>query len=115
MFNPNDEYKDYSLAELAEFTKKIDEIPITDEIPIIDEIPITSEELNRRISEALGGFTKAVCEACAVITEELSRIDWNALLEAMQEVQKNAGDSDNSDNLHNIGDDLMDQQREAEE
>lgn len=32
-----------------------------------------------------------------------------------QEAQNYAGDSDNSDNLRNIGDDLMDQQGEAEE
>ena len=32
-----------------------------------------------------------------------------------EEAENYAGDNNNSDNMYNIGDDLMDQQREAEE
>ena len=72
---------------------------------------LTAEQLEQAI-EAIKKVADAITEAMVKITEvfkeSVNSIDWNAILEAMQEVQKNAGDNNNSDNMRNIGDDLVD-------
>ena len=73
---------------------------------------MTDEQLERAI-EAIKKAADAITEAMVKITEafkeSVNSIDWNAILEAMQEAQNYAGDNNNSDNMRNIGDDLMDQ------
>ena len=73
---------------------------------------LTDEQLEKAI-EAIKKTVDAITEAMVNFTEafkeSVNSIDWNAILEAMQEAQNNAGDNNNSDNMRNIGDDLMDQ------
>lgn len=73
------------------------------------------EQAIETIKKAADAITEIFNKFTEVFTEAVNSIDWNALLEAMQEAQNYAGDNNNSDNMYNIGDDLMDQQREAEE
>ena len=77
-------------------------------------------ELDQMVAEAIRIMIEILPEAIQKTAEAIGNIDWNlvaqeAAIRNMQEVQKNAGDCDNSDNMRNIGDDLMDQQGEAEE
>jgi hypothetical protein len=73
---------------------------------------LTDEQLEqaiKAITKAADAITEVMVKITETLTEAVNSIDWNALLEAMQEVQNNAGDNNNSDNMRNIGDDLMDQ------
>ena len=92
----NDNYKEYDL-NMAD----------------MDFVEIMTDEQLEQAIEAIKKAADAITEAMVKITEafkeSVNSIDWNAILEAMQEVQRNAGDNNNSDNMRNIGDDLMDQ------
>lgn len=73
---------------------------------------MTDEQLERAIEaikKAADVITETMVKFTEAFKESVNSIDWNAILEAMQEAQNYAGDNNNSDNMHNIGDDLMDQ------
>ena len=98
----SDEYKDYD--------------PSMQDMDFVENM--TDEQLEqavKAIAKAVDAITEAMVKFTEAFKESVTRIDWNAILEAMQEAQNYAGDNNNGDNMYNIGDDLMDQQREAEE
>lgn len=77
-----------------------------------DYISGMTDEQREQVFEAVGKAVDAITEALEkfsdAMVEAIKEIDFNSLIEAMMEVQ-NAGDSNNSDNLCNLGDDSLDQ------
>lgn len=95
----NQSEKDFESMACGCFENKADLDELTDE---------QLEQAIKAITKAADAITEAMVKITEAFKDSVNSIDWNAILEAMQEVQRNAGDNNNIDNMRNIGDDLMD-------